>query len=185
MDFILQPWPWYFAGFLISIVMFLLFYFGKRFGVSSNLETMCSIAGASKVSDHFKVDLKSKRWSLIFLLGIVIGGFIAYYFMTPDKTILLNPETVTDLAALNFKNAGASYMPSELFSLEAMLSPKGFILLLLGGFLVGFGARYAGGCTSGHAITGLSNLDIMSLYAVIGFFVGGLIMIWVIFPILF
>ncbi|WP_196889791.1 YeeE/YedE family protein [Aureivirga sp. CE67] len=185
MEFLLQPWPWYFAGFMIALVMFLLFYLGKRFGISSNLETMCTIAGASKFSDHFKTDVKSQQWSLIFVLGVIIGGFIAYHYMTPDKSISLNPQTVQDLQELNFQNAGATYLPSELFSLEAMLSPKGFILLLLGGFLVGFGARYAGGCTSGHAITGLSNLDILSLYAVIGFFVGGLIMIWGIFPLLF
>jgi uncharacterized membrane protein YedE/YeeE len=47
-------------------------------------------------------------------------------------------------------------------------------LLLVGGVLIGFGTRYAGGCTSGH-VSGLSNLQIPSLKAVIGFF-GGLIM---------
>ncbi|WP_196895896.1 YeeE/YedE family protein [Aureivirga marina] len=183
MEIIFQPWPWYTTGLMIAAVMFLLFYFGKRFGVSSNLETLCTMAGASKVSNYFKIDLKSKYWSLLFLFGIVLGGAIAFYFLSPNKTIDLNPKTVTELQALHFDNAGATYLPSELFG--SITSLKTILILLFGGFLVGFGARYAGGCTSGHAITGISNLDVLSLYAVIGFFVGGLIMIWGIFPLLF
>ena len=121
----------------------------------------------------------------MFIIGTVLGGFIAYEYMTPSTAVALNPETVTELALLGFQDAGAKYLPDEIFNIEAMLTVKGGTILLLSGVLVGFGARYAGGCTSGHAITGLSNLELPSLLSVIGFFIGGLIMTWVLFPLIF
>ena len=185
MDFILEPWPWYVAGPLITLIMFLLFYFGKKFGVSSNLETICALGGAGKFVDFFKFDWRANGWNLMFILGTVIGGFVAYQWLTPIETIAINPQTVQDLTNIGFQNAGAQYLPDEIFSIESMFTLKGFLILLIGGVLVGFGSRYAGGCTSGHAIVGLSNLELPSLISVIGFFIGGLIMIWVLFPILF
>lgn len=185
MEFIMQPWPWYVAGPVIAFIMFLLFYFGERFGVSSNLETFCSIGGAGKITDYFKIDWKQNTWNLIFILGAIVGGFIASQYLTTSDAVAINPQTVEDLAAIGIENAGATYLPDEIFSLEAMFSIKGFLLLLIAGFMVGFGARWAGGCTSGHAIVGLSNLEIPSLISVIGFFIGGLVMTWFIIPLLF
>ncbi len=185
MDFILQPWPWFISGPLIALVLFLFFYFGKNFGVSTNLETMCTIAGAGKVSDYFKKDWKERDWALVFLVGLIIGGFLAINYLSVTKTINLNPKTVQELADLGFVNAGSSYVPSEIFSIENMLTLKGFGILLIAGVFIGFGTRYAGGCTSGHAITGLSSLQLPSLIAVIGFFIGGLVMTWVLFPLIF
>ncbi|NNK82637.1 MAG: YeeE/YedE family protein [Flavobacteriaceae bacterium] len=185
MDFLLEPWPWYVGGPLIAFVMFLLFYYGKKFGISSNLETICALGGAGKIHEHFDFDWKKTGWNLMFILGTVIGGFIAYKFLTPSEAVALNPQTVQDLAAIGFNDAGSKFLPDELFSLETMLTVKGFLLLLGAGILVGFGARYAGGCTSGHAITGLSNLELPSLIAVIGFFIGGLLMTWVLLPLIF
>ena len=177
MEFLLAPWPWYVAGALISLVMFLLYYLGKSFGVSSNLETICAMGGAGKLVDFFKFDWREKSWNLVFILGSVIGGFIAFQWMTPSEVIALNPQTVQDLAEIGFENAGQKYLPDEIFSLDMLFSIKGI--------LVGFGARYAGGCTSGHAIVGLSNLELPSLISVIGFFIGGLFMTWVLIPIIF
>jgi len=185
MEFITQPWPWYVAGPLIAFVMFLLFYYGKKFGVSSNLETICAMGGLGKIHEHFNFNWKKNSWNLMFILGTIIGGFIAYQWLTPSEVIDLNPKTVEELAALGFENAGSTFLPDEMFGVEALLSLKGILVLLGGGFLVGFGARYAGGCTSGHAITGLSNLELPSLLAVIGFFIGGLIMTWVLIPLIF
>lgn len=185
MDFLLEPWPWYVGGPLIAFVMFLLFYYGKKFGISSNLETICALGGAGKLHEHFNFDWKKSGWNLMFILGTVIGGFIAFKFLTPNEAVALNPQTVQDLAAIGFSDAGATYLPDELFSVESMLTLKGFLLLLGAGILVGFGARYAGGCTSGHAITGLSNLELPSLISVIGFFIGGLIMTWLLLPLIF
>jgi uncharacterized membrane protein YedE/YeeE len=185
MDFILEPWPWYIGGPLIAFVMFLLFYFGKKFGISSNLETICALGGAGKLHDFFNLDWKKNGWNLVFILGTVIGGFIAFQYLTPEEAIALNPQTVQDLAEIGFNDAGSKYLPDELFSIDTMLTLKGFLILVGSGILVGFGARYAGGCTSGHAITGLSNLELPSLISVIGFFIGGLIMTWVLLPLIF
>lgn len=185
MDFILQPWPWYVSGPLIAIVMFLLLFFGKTFGMSSNLKTLCAIGGAGKRVPFFNMDWKSQRWNLVVVLGAIFGGFIAQYVLSHPINIDLNENTISDLKILGFENIGKSLLPPELFSWEAVFSLKGILILLVGGFLVGFGTRYAGGCTSGHAITGLSSLQLPSLIAVVGFFIGGLIMIHFIYPILF
>ena len=185
MEFISQPWAWYVAGPVIAFVMFLLFYFGERFGVSSNLETFCSIGGAGKFVDYFKIDWKENAWNLIFVLGAIVGGFISSYWLSPSEVVAINPQTIQDLADIGIQNAGATYLPDEIFSIDTMLSLKGFSVLIIAGIMVGFGARWAGGCTSGHAIVGLSNLEIPSLISVIGFFIGGLVMTWFILPLIF
>ena len=181
-EFISQPWPWYVAGPLIAFVMFLLLYFGRTFGVSSNLRTVCSIMGAGNFAEFFKIDIKSHRWNLVFVLGAVIGGFIAANYLTENEEILLNPDTVAYLKSIGFYSAGEQYLPNELFGPEQLKSVSGILILLVGGMLIGFGSRYAGGCTSGHAITGLSNLQLPSLIAVIGFFIGGLLVTHLIIP---
>ncbi|MBL4745888.1 MAG: YeeE/YedE family protein [Flavobacteriaceae bacterium] len=185
MEIISQPWQWYVAGPSIVAVMFLLYFSGKSFGVSSNLETLCTMGGAGRFSDYFKKDWKVNLWNIVFLMGAVIGGFIASNYMNSGLPIDLNPQTISDLSVLGFDNAGSTVVPSELFGLEAIGSIKGVGLLLFGGLCIGFGARWAGGCTSGHAIVGMSNLQVPSLIAVVGFFVGGIIMTWVLFPLIF
>lgn len=185
MEYILQPWPWYISGPLIAIVMFLLLYFGKTFGMSSNLRTLCAIGGAGKKVEFFNYEWKNHRWNLVVVLGAIFGGVIAHYFLSNPININLNEQTIKDLNTLGFNNVGKSLLPAELFSWDAVFSIKGFLILVIGGFLVGFGTRYAGGCTSGHAITGLSSLQLPSLIAVVGFFLGGLFMIHLIYPILF
>ncbi|MBQ4820934.1 YeeE/YedE thiosulfate transporter family protein [Aquimarina sp. MMG016] len=185
MNWIYEPWPWYLSGPLIALVMFVLLMIGKRFGMSSNLRTMCTICGAGKASDFFKFNWKAQRWNLIVVLGVIIGGFIATNFLSTDTSVDINPKIIADLQSIGFKSAGDAYMPDLLFSNDVFNDPKGLLLLVLGGILVGFGARYAGGCTSGHAISGLSDLQIPSLIAVISFFIGGLVMIHFIFPLIF
>lgn len=185
MEVITQPWPWYVAGPAIAVILFLLNFFGKNFGVSTNLETFCTIGGAGRFVDYFKNDWKARTWSLVFVLGIIIGGFISSHYLMESQAIDLNPKTVQELAELGFANAGSEYLPSEIFSVENFLSLKGIGILVIGGIFIGFGTRYAGGCTSGHAITGLSSLQLPSLIATIGFFAGGLLMTWVLFPLIF
>ena len=185
MEFITQPWPWFVAGPAIALTLFLLLYFGKTFGVSSNLRTLCAAGGAGKAAEFFRFDWKANTWNLVFVLGAVIGGFIAATYLTPNQSIALNPVTVSDLSAVGFAEAGNNYLPAEIFGKGALTSLKGLLILILGGFMVGFGARYAGGCTSGHAITGMSNLQLPSLISVIGFFIGGLIMTFLLIPIIF
>ncbi|MDT0605930.1 YeeE/YedE family protein [Croceitalea rosinachiae] len=185
MDSILKPWPWYVSGPLIAFTMAILIMLGKRFGMSSNLRTLCTIAGGDKAAEFFRFDWKSQRWNLIVMVGVIMGGFVAVNFLTIDESVAISTETVAKLKQLGFHSAGSSYMPTEFFANEVFSDPKTLFILVLGGFLVGFGARYAGGCTSGHAISGLSNLQLPSLIAVIGFFAGGLLMIHFIFPLLF
>ena len=184
MEYVLNPWPWYITGPLIALVMALLLYFGKTFGMSSNLRTMCAIGGGGKFSDFFKFNWKEQVWNLIVVLGAIIGGFIATQYLSNDAITNLNPETISELQQMGFKGAGETLVPNEIFDLEA-LNSKSLILLIIGGLLVGFGTRYAGGCTSGHAITGLSSLQKPSLIAVIGFFIGGLIMTNLLLPLIF
>lgn len=185
MNLLFEPWSWYVAGPMLALVMFLLIYFGENFGVSNNLRTMCSIGGGRKFSSFFRIDTKSQYWNLAFVVGSVLGGFITVHFLTGEGGIQLSEHTVDALANQGFMNIGKEYLPSEMFGIENIFSLKGISILLVGGFLVGFGARYAGGCTSGHAISGLSNLQLPSLIAVVGFFIGGLTMVHLIFPHLF
>jgi uncharacterized membrane protein YedE/YeeE len=188
-EMIAGPWHWSVSGLLIALIMFLLLYVGKEFGVSSNLRTMCTIAGAGRRTDFFRIDWRARRWNLLFVGGAVIGGFIAYYLIPNEQPLQLAPDTLAWLDRMDLSRPGATpgftdYLPAELFAAENIFSSLGLTALLFGGFLVGFGARWAGGCTSGHAISGLSNLQLPSLIAVIGFIIGGLIMSWLILPLM-
>lgn len=185
MDFISQTWSWYVSGFLIAIIMLTLNYFGKVFGMSSNLRTLCTIAGADKFADFFKFDWKSQRWNLTVVAGAMMGGLVAGHYMSDASNVNINPKTIEQLAKMGIDAPHGKLLPNALFGNDVFQSPKMIFLLILGGILIGFGSRYAGGCTSGHAIAGLSNLQIQSLKAVIGFFVGGLVMSHFILPLIF
>ena len=185
MNWIYEPWPWYIAGPMITFIMFLLLMVGKNFGMSSNFRTICTICGADKKADFFKFDWKSQKWNLVVVLGAIIGGFIGSHFLSTDTAVAIHPKTISDLKSLGFESAGTTYLPTELFDTSALLSIKNVLILVIGGLLIGFGTRYAGGCTSGHTISGLSDLQLPSLIAVIGFFIGGLVMVHFIFPLLF
>jgi len=183
-ELITQTWSWWFSGTMIAAIMFFLLYFGQSFGFSSNLRTICAAAGLGKKAKLFDFNWKTQVWNLVFLIGAILGGFIAKQFLSTDAPVQISQETIGDLAKLGIA-APASLQPAELFSLDAMLSVKGFLVLAMGGLMVGFGSRYAGGCTSGHAISGLSDLQLPSLIAVIGFFIGGLAMTFLILPLIF
>ena len=185
MEIILQPWPWYISGLLIAFTMFLLLIVGKRFGMSSNLKTICTLFGAGKKSNFFNFNWRDQSWNLMVVVGVFLGGFIAHHFLSDGTAPQLNQDMISTLETYNINSTNKVYMPTELFGNEAFTNIKIIILLLIGGFMVGFGSRYADGCTSGHAISGLSNLQLPSLIAVIGFFIGGLLMIHFLFPIIF
>lgn len=181
MDIILQPWPWYVAGPLIGLVVPVLLLLGnKAFGISSTLRQICAACIPANIS-FFKYDWKKDSWNLFFVAGIIIGGFIATYFLsipqqvniTPATATLLKQQGVTDLSGL---------LPQDIFSFSQLFTLRGFVFIIVGGFLVGFGTRYAGGCTSGHAIMGISTLQWPSLVATCCFMVGGFIMTWFILP---
>ena len=143
-----------------------------------------SEGGAGKKVPFFDFDWKEQIWNLIFILGALIGGYIATNFLSNSELLKLSQSTIADLAEINIPFQG-KLMPEDQFNWENLLTLKGFIIIVVGGFLVGFGTRWAGGCTSGHAISGLSNLQLPYLFAVVGFLIGGLIVTHFIFPILF
>ena len=175
---------------MISLIMFLLIYFGHRFGVSSSFRALCSIGGAGSKFDYFNYDWKNHDWLLVFILGSIIGGGIASTWFASPNPVAISEATISDLKLLGISTPtitleGAGFVPNEIFNFQSLMTLKGFILLIIGGFMIGFGTRWAGGCTSGHAISGLSNLQLPSLVAVIGFFIGGLITTHLLFPIIF
>ncbi len=179
-----QPWPWYVSGPAIAGIMGILIFSGKTFGFSANLSNICSMIGAGKWTPYFRFDWKKQAWNLLFLTGAIIGGYIAVRFLPSPQPLSLAPATITDLHALNIPFDG-NLEPGAIFSWDYLFTARGLLVFLGGGFLIGFGTRYAGGCTSGHAITGLSNLQFPSLIAVIGFFIGGLFTTHLLFPIIF
>ena len=180
-ELITQTWSWWFSGAMIASIMFFLLYFGQSFGFSSNLRTICAAAGLGKKTKFFDFNWKAQLWNIVFLVGSIIGGYIASNYLSAGGLVEISASTIEDLGKMGIA-APTSLQPNELFSWEAVFSLKGFLILAFGGLMVGFGSRYAGGCTSGHAISGLSNLQLPSLIAVIGFFIGGLLMTHLIMP---
>jgi uncharacterized membrane protein YedE/YeeE len=186
-EFISQPWPWWVAGPMITLIMFILLYFGKEFGISANLRIMCAADGADNVADFFKFDWSKQGWNLMVALGAMFGGYIsAHYFAGEGNIAHISEATIQSLSQLGitFEDGVVPLVP-DFISWGSLFTFRGFFMLVGGGLMVGFGARYAGGCTSGHAISGLSALQLPSLIAVVGFFAGGLFMTHVIFPLIF
>jgi len=181
MHFLSQPWPWYVGGPLIGLfVPALLFVGNKAFGVSSSLKHICAICMPADIS-FFKYDWKKESWNLFFVGGILIGGFIAAQFLNGQHPVNINPHTA-ELLKQNGVKDFSSLLPGGIFSFHQLLTLRGFIFIVIGGFLVGFGTRYANGCTSGHSIMGLSTLQWPSLVATCCFMIGGLVMTWFILP---
>jgi uncharacterized protein len=182
-DWLKQPWPWYVAGPLIGLTVPTLLLIGnKRFGISSSLRHICAACLPAKIP-YFQYDWKKEIWNLFFVFGIFLGGIIAVQLLANPLPVAVNPALAAELKTYGITNYD-SLIPIEIFNWPALMHPKGLILMVLGGFLVGFGTRYAGGCTSGHAITGLSNLQWTSLIATICFMVGGFIMANLILPLI-
>jgi len=181
MDFIKQPWPWYVAGPLIGLVVpALLLLGGKTFGISSSLRHICAACFPADIS-FFKYDWKKESWNLFFAAGIVAGGFISTYFLSKPGAVDLNPQTIAILKQQGIKDF-SGLLPQDIFSFSQLFTLRGLVFIVIGGFLVGFGTRYAGGCTSGHAIMGISSLQWPSLVATCCFMAGGFIMTWFILP---
>ena len=179
-DWLSQPWPWWVAGPLIGLVVPALLLAGGSFGVSDNLRHLCAACLPAR-PPFLDYDWRQGAWNLRFAVGIVLGGLVAGTLLADPEPLAIAAATRADLAALGVSGAGG-LLPSEIFSWEGLATAPGFVIVVGGGFLIGFGARYAGGCTSGHAITGLANLQVPSLIAVIGFFAGGLLATFLLLP---
>ena len=175
-DFITQPWPWYVAGLLIGLTVPTLLILGnKAFGISSSLRHICAACLPANIP-FFNYDWRKEAWNLWFVGGIMIGGFLANTLLKNPDAMVIDSNTIRDLQALGVRDFSSGLMPADIFNWHSLLTTKGLIFFVLGGFLVGFGTRYAGGCTSGHAIMGLSNLQWPSLVATMSFMAGGFAM---------
>ena len=126
----------------------LLLFGNKSFGISSSLDFLCVLAAPKIHKKFFNSITGSNVWKVYFAAGIAIGAFISVFFLSSEPV---------------------RFLPEEYYS------PAEYLQLLIGGILVGFGTRYANGCTSGHTITGFSLLNIDSIKSTISFFIGGLI----------
>lgn len=184
-EFLSQPWPWWIAGPLIGLMVpAVLLLTGQTFGVSSNLRDTCA-AVLPRGIEYFKYDWKRKGlWLFVYVGGILIGGIIAGTVLSNPNDIAISEATKADLYELGLTDL-SGYVPAEVFSWSALFSLRGLFLIVGGGLLLGFGARYAGGCTSGHGITGLATFEWRSLVAIIGFFIGGIFVTHVVYPLIF
>jgi uncharacterized membrane protein YedE/YeeE len=180
-----QPWPWWVAGPLIGLIVPLLLLIGsKQFGLSTSFRQICAATAPGQI-EYFRYDWKRGMWRLALILGIIGGAAIgATWLASPDPVIGISEATTSDLAALGITDF-RGMVPSEFISWDGLLTLPGFVMVVVGGFFVGFGARYADGCTSGHAISGLSTFQFSSLIAVLGFFAGGLVATHILLPLVF
>ena len=184
LDWIRQPWPWYVAGPLIGLTVPTLLLIGnKSFGISSSLRHICAACLPARIP-FFQYDWKQEVWNLVFVLGILIGGFLATRFLGNPAAFQVAPATEAILRGYGITDFSGP-MPADLFGVKNLFTLKGLFFFVVGGFLVGFGTRWAGGCTSGHAIMGLSNLQWPSLVATGCFMAGGFAMTHLILPYIF
>jgi hypothetical protein len=181
LEFLRQPWPWYVAGPLIGLMVPVLLIIGnKSFGISSSLRHICAACLPAKVP-FFNYNWKNEIWNLFLVAGILLGGIIAGQWLLSPEPVQVSERLATELTSYGISNYN-NLVPAELFNWPSLLTAKGLILMVGGGFLVGFGTRYAGGCTSGHAIMGLSTLQLPSLVATICFMAGGFIVANLVLP---
>ena len=181
LEWIKQPWPWYVAGPLIGLTVPALLILGnKTFGISSSLRHVCASCLPANIP-FFKYDWKKEIWNLFFVAGVLVGGIIAAQLLSNSEPVLVNAKLSQELATYGITNY-QGMVPVDLFSWPQLLTARGLVMMVVGGFMVGFGTRYAGGCTSGHAIMGLSNLQWPSLVATCCFMAGGFIMTNLILP---
>lgn len=181
-----DPWPWYVAGPILGLFPALLLLAGNRlFGVSSNLRHLCAaIMPRRSPPGYFAYDWKRDgAWNLAFAAGILAGGFIAGTLFANPEPVAIADDTRATLAALGV-NRFDGLAPADLFNWQALLTWRGAALILGGGFLVGFGTAYAGGCTSGHGLSGIADLQLASLVALLGFFAGGILGTFVLLPLI-
>ncbi len=182
-ELISGPWHWAPAGVLVGLTVPILLILGnKHFGISGNLRHICAACIPSNIS-FFKYNWMRESWNLFFAAGIIVGGVIAGFFLRDPNQVVVAPELAVSLEAQGITDY-SNMVPTQIFNWENLFTLKGLMFFVIGGFLVGFGTRYAGGCTSGHAIHGLANFQLPSLIATISFMVGGFICANLLIPIL-
>ena len=179
-----HPLPWYVAGPLIGLVVPALLLIGnKPFGISSNFRHVCAALVPVRV-EFFSHDWRRVGgWNGAFRAGVCAGATLAWN-LAPAPAVTISSPTAAALARLGLSDL-SGLAPHEVFSWPALFTIAGFTSMVGGGFLVGFGTAYTGGCTSGHAIAGLADRQLASVVAVCGFFAGGLAGTHLVLPLLF
>ncbi|MBL7900834.1 MAG: YeeE/YedE family protein [Bacteroidia bacterium] len=185
-EFIKSPWPWYVVGPIMGLTVPLLLLIGnKHFGISSSLRHVCAIVLPANLK-FFNYNWRREVWNLIFVLGVILGAVIATQFMNNGQPVAVGATTHAQLAGYGITdNEYAQLLPASIFGISQIFTWKGVFFLMIGGFMVGFGTRYAGGCTTGHSITGMANLQLPSFIATLCFMAGGFITTVVVIPYLF
>jgi hypothetical protein len=146
------PWPWWAAGPAIGLVVTLLAWIsGKALGVSTAYGSACAIATKAA---FFQTREYREPWRLAFVVGLPLGGL------------------VSAVLAGAFP-AGLAY--GQLDALTGGSLGIKAALLFGGGLLIGAGARWAGGCPSGHSIVGIAQGAVSSLVATMAFMAGGFV----------
>lgn len=157
-----EPWPWWMGGLVIGALVPLLYYFlNTALGVSTGFGNFAKLLFPKTTLSW----LNSKSFSSVvnhrfyMMMGMLIGAFSAGRVMgLPVVTIEMG-----------------------VFSETLQWPIWGNVLwFLMGGFLLGLGARIAGGCTSGHSIHGLANFQLSSLVATICFLIFGAVTVFAI-----
>lgn len=150
-------WPWWLGGIAIGLLVPLMYYFlGTALGVSSGFGNFIKIIAPSTKLRWLNSETYKNRfnWRFIFIIGMIIGGF------------------------LSARASGMPVITSEMGLFTENLN-WAFIIYILwffaGGILLGFGARVANGCTSGHSIHGIATLQKSSLVATVFFLLFGVI----------
>ena len=183
LKFISQPWPWYVAGPLIGLVIVLLQWIdNKPLAASSSYRHLCAAVFPQRIP-FLKYNWKAEYWNLLFVAGIFIGGFLAATILTHPSNIAISHETTQQLQSIGLKNTNG-FAPGQLFSFAALQTIPGIIIMVFGGFLIGFGSRYAGGCVSGHSMTGISDLQWTSMLATACIFAGGIFTSYILLPLI-
>lgn len=178
-----DPWPWYVAGPLIGLYVPVVYWLVNRhFGVSSSLRDICATV-APKRFRYFDYNWREYLWRVFFVAGIALGGFIGATLLKNPGPVEIAGRVKQTLSSYGVKDYSA-LVPLNFFSWESLLTTKGFVLVVVGGFLVGFGTRYADGCTSGHTIHGVANFHRSSIIASLCFFIGGLFTSYVVLPLI-
>jgi hypothetical protein len=156
----------------------------RQFGTSGSLRGLCAAIAPGKI-EFFNYDWRNvSGWSIALVAGVFLGGVIAATLLGVTSPAI-SPATRDALARLGLGSEPTGLAPAALFSWKALLTVRGVTCIVGGGFLAGFGATYAGGCTSGHGITGLASRQLPSLIAVVAIFAGGIATTFVLMPLIF
>jgi uncharacterized protein len=160
----LPPLHWAIAGAgIAAVTLGLLFLTNRRLGISAGFEDVCSLVLQQPY--FVRSGLRSARkWRLPFVGGLILGGF---------------------LSAIG----GGGWQPTwalGMFDQVIGFGPAGKIAwMFVAGLFIGFGTRLGGGCTSGHGIFGLSNLELPSLVTTISFMAGGILTTQLLYRVVF